>query len=581
MRVNHQVERRVLNMFRYFYIAKKYFGLGANSRKLLFLLGLSTSLRAAALLTLPFIASVIVEHATNGDFAMAMIWVGVFLTSSLIYIALRHFNFISHRNNVIFVHTTLQKKILDRVSRLDENFTKDISVPFIINSGFSDITRISGMANSLFDMITYVMTMLVASIILVFVDFRIGIATLLISIFSLWVFGYNVKKRDIHLAAQRRSQDRITGLFRQVIDGGKEVKLFNMEDDLNEYLENYKQSWRTDYFSKRKFQDRLFTIIPSILSFGRILIYFFAIGMILSGEYHISMLILVIGYYEEIQLQFDLLYNNLELVANHSTQVDRVHKILRYRTEHMMSFGDDKTDNIKGKIEFKNVTFAYEQEEMLKNISFEIEPYSFTAIVGKSGNGKSTIFRLLLRLYKISQGKILLDDIDIYDFSRDVYANNVSIINQKPFIFDMSIRENLNLVDSNHENQIKVCKKVGIHDYIMNLKEGYNTKLVDDGENISSAERQLLAFARALLSKAEVLLFDEVTSNLDIDTSKRIFKVMQKLKRSHTILTITHNPELMKISDDIMVIDRGRLVGRGTHNSLIRKNEHYKLLHKK
>ena len=579
--VNRQATKEEKSkMFRYFTIAKKYFGLGLNNKKLLFLLGLTAFLRNASILTLPFIASVIVEHATMGDFTMAMIWAAIFLISGLLYVLFRHLNFVAYKNNAIFVHTALQKKILDKVSHLDENFTKDISVSFIINSGFADIARVHTIADFLFDTVLRFMTMFVVSGILIFVDTTIGIATLTLSIFSLWVFGYNVKKRDLYLAARRRAQDKITGLFKQIINAEKEIKAFNIKDDLSEYLESYKKNWRFEFFSQRKYQDRLFTVIPAILSAGKILIYFVTIGLVLRGDYHLSILILVVGYYEELQLQFKALYKGLELVAAHSIRIDRVHKILRYRTEHMMKFGDDKTDDIKGKIEFKNVTFAYEEQSMLKNVSFEIKPNSFTAIVGKSGNGKSTIFRLLLRLYKANKGKILLDDIDIYDFAKDVYANNVSVVTQKPFIFNMSIRENLNLVDSNRENQIKACKKVGIHDYIMNLKDGYNTKLIDDGENISSGERQLLAFARALLSNAEVLLFDEVTSNLDIDTSKRIFKVMQSLKKSRTILIITHNPELMKISDDIMVIDRGKLVGRGTHNSLIQKNKYYKLLQK-
>lgn len=144
----------------------------------------------------------------------------------------------------------------------------------------------------------------------------------------------------------------------------------------------------------------------------------------------------------------------------------------------MLNFGQNNNDDINGKIEFKNVSFTYDRQEVMKNVSFDVKPKSFTAIVGKSGSGKSTIFRLLLRLYKANKGQILLDEKDIYEYSKEVYSSNVAIVTQKPFIFDMSIRENLNLVDSNREHQIEACKRVGIHDYIMALKDGYNTKLV-------------------------------------------------------------------------------------------------------
>ena len=246
----------------------------------------------------------------------------------------------------------------------------------------------------------------------------------------------------------------------------------------------------------------------------------------------------------------------------------------------MLDFGLNDNDFIKGKIEFKGVSFTYEKQEVMKNVSFEIKPQSFTAIVGKSGSGKSTIFRLLLRLYKANKGEILLDNVSIYDYTKEIYSSNVSIVTQKPFIFDMSIRENLNLVDSNHERQIEACKRVGIHDYIMSLKDGYNTKLISDAENISTGQKQLIALARTLLSKSEVLLFDEVTSSLDINTSKQVMKILKDLKKDHTIIIITHKPALMKLADEIIVIDHGKLVGKGTHKELMKNNEYYQILQK-
>ena len=198
--------------------------------------------------------------------------------------------------------------------------------------------------------------------------------------------------------------------------------------------------------------------------------------------------------------------------------------------------------------------------------------------MGKSGSGKSTIFRVLLRLYKISQGEVLLDGQNIYDYSEDVYARNVSIVTQRPFMFDMTIRENLSLVDPNRERQIEACKKAGVHDFVMNLPDKYNTMMLRDAENISTGHKQLLALARTLLSGSEVLLFDEVTSSLEADASQRVMKVIKRLKKDHTVLMVTHKPELMRVADDIMVIDNGKLVGRGSHRELMAKNKYYRVL---
>ncbi|MEG1705462.1 MAG: ABC transporter ATP-binding protein [Clostridia bacterium] len=566
-------------MFKRFYlISKKYFSLGANSKKCLFHLLLSAFLRSATLLTLPFIASLIVKYTTNANYQMAFICVVIFFVCSLLYVLCHHYNFEAYKNNSIFVHNKLQQKIMDKVTVLDENFTKDMSTSFIVNSSFTDVGKVMQIPDEIFDTITYLISVLISIIILFNVSAFIGIITLILSIFSCVGFTYNIKKRDFYLANQRKHQDKITGLFGQIIDGNKEIKAFNMGDDLHDYLKEYKKSWRVDYFKKRKYNDNVFVLVPTILGFGKLFIYFVLIVLILNGRYDIATLVLVIGYFEDIQTKFSELYNTLEAVSGNSTRIDRIHKILNYQTKNMLEFGKHNQNNIKGSVKFVDVSFKYEEQDSLKNVSFEIKPNSFVAIVGKSGSGKSTIFRLLLRLYKLSKGTILLDDVNIYDYSKEVFSTNVSIVTQKPFIFDMSIRENFSLVDSNHNNQIEACKRVGIHDYIMSLKSGYNTKLVSDAENISSGQKQLLALARTLLSKSELLLFDEVTSTLDYNTSKEIFEIMKDLKKDHTILVITHKPELMKLADEIIVIDNCKLVGQGTHKALMKGNKYYQAI---
>lgn len=144
----------------------------------------------------------------------------------------------------------------------------------------------------------------------------------------------------------------------------------------------------------------------------------------------------------------------------------------------------------------------------------------------------------------------------------------------------MSIRENLNLVDSNKERQIEACKKVGIHDFIMSLPNGYNTVLKEDANNISGGQKQLISLARTLLSKSEILLFDEVTASLDPNTTRHIIKVLKDLKKDHTVIIITHKPKLMKIADNIIVINRGKVVGFGSHKELIKSNKYYQILQK-
>lgn len=564
----------------YYLIIKKYFSLGANNKKCLFHLFLSAFLRSSSFLLIPFAAAKIVEYATINDYQMAGIFSLVFLGCSLFYVLCHHYNYVAYEKNSIFTHNKLQQLIMDKVTTYDENFSKAISTPYIVNTAFNDVGKIMQIPDETFDAITELITIVIALFILMKVNIYIGIVTLILNLISLYALSKNMIKKNYYLGGQRKYQDSISGLMGQVLDGNKEVKSFNMKDDIAVYLENYKKQWRKNYFSKRKYNDNIYVLVPTILGFGKILIYLVLIYLILQGKYDVATLVLVVGYYENVESKFRKSYDCLDSISANSTRVDRAYNVLNYKTKNMLEFGNNETNDILGEVEFKNVSFTYEKQEVMKDVSFKIPSKSFTAIVGKSGSGKSTIFRLLLRLYKANKGEILLDNENIYKYSKEVYSSNVAIVTQKPFIFDMSIRENLSLVDPNKEHQIEACKRAGVHDFIMSLPDGYNTKLVSDAENISTGQKQLIALARTLLSKSEVLLFDEVTSALDMNTSKQIINILKDLKKDHTILMITHKPQLMKMADEIIVIDHGRLVGKGTHKELIENNKYYQILQK-
>ena len=565
---------------RYVEVVKKFFSLKANNKRLLFHLFLSASLRSLTLLLIPFAASKIVEYATISEFEMTILWIVLFLIISLIYVAFHHYNYVAYKNNSIFTHNKLQELIMNKVTTYDENFSKEISTPYIVNTAFNDVGDVMQIPDIAFDAIAELISIIIALIVLASVNIYIGLLALILNIVTLILTVKNLKLEEYYLNGQRKHQDSISGLMGQVLDGNKEIKAFNMKEDIYDYLENYKKEWHKDYNKKRIYIDRVYVLIPMILGLGKILVYLITIYLILHNNFNVAILILIIGYYEKLQSEFALFLDKLYYLSDYNIKVDRIHRILNYKTKNMLEFGEYNNDLIKGKVELKNVSFTYENQKVMKNVSLIFQPKTFTAIVGKSGSGKSTIFRLLLRLYKPNKGDILLDDININEYKKEVYATNVAIVTQKPFIFDMSIRENFNLVDSNHEHQIEACKRVGIHDYIMSLKDGYNTKLVSDAENISSGQKQLIALARTLLSNAEVLLFDEVTSSLDINTSKQVMKILSDLKKDHTIIMITHKPQLMRLADEVVIIDKGKVVGRGKHRELLKANKYYQILQK-
>lgn len=246
-------------------------------------------------------------------------------------------------------------------------------------------------------------------------------------------------------------------------------------------------------------------------------------------------------------------------------------------------FGKKSLVNTSGVIEFKNVKFKYSEDEdyTLKGLNLKITPHKKIAIVGKSGNGKSTIFNLLLRYFDSTTGNILIDDINIKDLTEKSLRENISIIRQTPFLFNLSILENFRLVKPNVtlKEVRKYCKEAYIDDYIMSLPKKYNTIIGEGGVNLSGGQKQRLAIARTLLLNTKIILFDEATSALDNESQEYIKKTIDNLVKDHTIIIVAHRLSTIVDADIINIIDKGKLESSGTHEELLKKSTVYKDLY--
>jgi ABC-type multidrug transport system fused ATPase/permease subunit len=261
---------------------------------------------------------------------------------------------------------------------------------------------------------------------------------------------------------------------------------------------------------------------------------------------------------------------------------DRVFEILESNSE-VQNNGSIASEKLKGNIKFENVRFSYlKEEEILKGIDLEVKAAETIAIVGATGAGKTTIINLLNRFYEIDSGKILIDDININDFTLETLRNEIAMVLQDVFLFADTIYNNITLFDESikREQVYEAAKKIGVHDFLMSLPNGYDYDVKERGVMLSSGQRQLIAFLRAYISNPSILILDEATSSIDSYSEELIQKATLTLTQGRTSIIIAHRLATIVNADTIIVMDKGLIVEKGKHNDLVQlENGFYKKLY--
>ena len=560
-----------------FRIIRDFFRLVKGSKLWIFLLFFGSIMAHLASLIIPIFAANIIYEVTSGNADATFLNIAFLAVSYVAYDLFWYLNYVAYSHNFKYSYRNLREKIIDKVFTYDTEFSDKLPKGTILNTINTDTANLSEMVDDICEIMVVFAKVLVMIGVFLATNFYIGLVVLVLEYLYLKSSDYCNVKNTKYLRGQYKYRDRLTDNFSQILNGLGEIKVFNIHHKIKNDFYVIANKWSEQYMSKRRYANIKDSLLLLIIHFGKIILYVILVIFVLNGKYEVNMLVLLISYFETIMDDTEELMEYSRQIREWSVSITRINDILSYSSSQQIEFGDNENDYIDGLVEFKNVDFAYKTKNRgnIKNISFTAEPNKITALVGHSGSGKTTITNLIFRRYKVDSGKILIDGEDAYGYSKEVYSTNVVGVNQSPFIFNMSIRRNLGLVDSNRKNQEEACKRVGIHEYIMSLPKGYNTILTENATNFSGGQKQLLAIARTLLSKAEILIFDEVTSSLDPLSVEKIKEVLDNLKLDHTILIVTHKKDVMKMADKIVVLNKGKIVGQGSHDELMKDNAYY------
>ena len=481
------------------------------------------------------------------------------------------------RGTVRNIQNSLAKEIL----KLEQTTLDANSSGAFVQRLTNDTDKMAAMFTVGMGRVTRFLSNIGSFVAILIIDYHMFVYYLLSAIiltFFHYIKNEKVGKKDIEL---RNQSDKVAGLTGELVRGARDIKmLFAKDSFMKELDKNIKLQ------SEKNFQMRnvdmgfnlLIDFLKDVLEFLTIIVLIY---LVYNNIVTIAIAIALYSYRTTVLT--DLMENVsllLEECKNFNISCSRVFDIINNKSKKEV-FGSKHLNTINGNFEFKNIYFSYDNvNKVLNNLSLKIEANKTYGIVGKSGEGKSTIFNLLCRLYDSENGKILLDNIDIKQLDEKSIRGNITIINQNPYIFNLSIKENLKLVkDEITEDEIEeACRLACLDSVIKKLPNGYDTIVGEGGVNLSGGQRQRLAIARALIQKTKIILFDEATSALDNETQRDIQKAIDNLKDKYTIVIIAHRLSTIVNCDKIMILQNGTITDSGTHKELLESNIEYKRL---
>lgn len=391
-----------------------------------------------------------------------------------------------------------------------------------------------------------------------------------------------VQKMNEEDKKYRRQREKTGSLIGELVRGIRDIKMLYAKESFVKTIDENIDDLTRSQFDLRNTEINYNCAIDVVRDICEIILVILFIYMMSNNYLSVASALVLYNYRTRV-------FNNLmqgigdllQETKGFNLSCERVFSLLDSNEFQKEFFGNVHIEKISGNFEFKNVYFSYGTNKVLNGMSFKINENETVAFVGKSGAGKTTIFSLLCKLYDINSGNILIDGKDIKTLDEESIRNNITIISQNPYIFNMSVRDNFKLVKKDvTDDEIKeACKSACLDEFIHNLSNGYDTVVGEGGITLSGGQRQRLAIARAFVQNTKIILFDEATSALDNETQGYIQQAINNMKDKYTILIIAHRLSTIVNADKIMLVEDGKITAQGTHLELLSNNKTYKKLY--
>ena len=534
----------------------------------------------------PYLIKVAVDDYLALGKYQDFIYLIIFMLFNLLLTVLFMFLFSYYANllgqKVIYdVRVQLFKHILDfKMSYFDKS-----SVGRLVTRAVNDMETIASIfSQGLFMIAADLMQMSLVIVVMLFLSWQLSLTVFIILPFILFATRKFQKSMKIAFNEVRSEVANLNSFVQERITGMKIVQLFNREkieyDNFVQINEKHKKAWlKTVWYNSIFFP---IAELSTSITIG-LIVWFGGLNAVLENS---SVTLGTIFLF--IQLS-QMLFRPLRQIADKFNTLqmgmvaaNRIFKIID-TTSNISDFGTKNKDLINGKIVFKDVSFSYiENEKVIKKLSFKINNGEKIAIVGSTGSGKTTIVNLISRFYEVQNGSIFIGNHNIKDYKLQSLRSRVALVLQDVFLFADTILNNITLWDSSisFDRVVNAAKKIGIHDFILSLPDGYNYNVKERGVMLSQGQRQLISFLRAYIKNPSILILDEATSSIDSNSEELIQNATEKITENKTSIIIAHRLSTILNSDRIFVMSQGMLVEQGTHTELVaKKNGYYKGLY--
>jgi ATP-binding cassette subfamily B protein len=522
------------------------------------------------------------KYIAEGDWKNLFVLGGVMIVANIVAVVCSRLRMLIMgrvSNNIIL---TIRQQLYSHIQKLSFSFFDSRPTGKILSRIIGDVNSLNDVfANSVTSLVPELVKIVAVVVIMMVMNYRLGIVALITLPFMLVVFFFISTASRKRWQMHRKKSSNLNAFTHEDFSGIRVVQSFAAEQETSSTFLQLCNEWRDSFVRAVRINDFFWPTTEMSWGIGTILVFWFGSRMIETGNITPGLLVAFSGYVSMFWQPIMNISNFYNQLVTNMAGAERIFEILDIEPDIKDRPDAKPLPEIKGDVSFRNVTFGYDEgQEVLKDVTFDVPAWQTVALVGSTGAGKTTIVNLISRFYEVTSGEVLIDGHNVNDVTLESLRSQIGVMPQDTFLFSATIMENIRYgkLDATDEEVIEAAKAVSAHDFIMKLEKGYQTEVNERGTRLSAGQRQLIAFARALLANPRILILDEATASIDTHTERLVQQGIQKLLEGRTSFVIAHRLSTIRNADRIMVVEEGGIAESGTHEELIRlRGQYYNL----